>query len=321
MHDVVAMLQQLQQENANLRNAMEQLQVARVPIHVLASIANPVPQAPKEPRVSLPEKFDGDRTKLRDFVNQVRLVFRLQPHRYAIEETQVGLIRSLLIGTALSWFSSLLEKDSPLLADLDQFLDEFNRTFGERDRALIATTKLRTLQQRSRPTSAYIAEFQQLACDLDWNDMALITMFRWGLRDDIKTLLLNLPKPTTLSEAITQAINYDNRLFEQRQERRLLFGSYQADYTAPTRQTSSSTSTPEPMQINTSRVRKLTEEEKERRRKEHLCFYYGCKDHNLNNCPLNQDTRKSSRKTTTASHIRDHATDKCYHNIRSYLIF
>jgi hypothetical protein len=169
----------------------------------------------------------------------------------------------LLTGTALSWFSSLLEKDSPLLANLDQFLEEFSRTFGERDRTLIATTKLRTLQQRSRPTSAYVVEFQQLACDLDWNDTALITMFRWGLRDDIKTLLLNLPKPTTLSEAITQAIDCDNRLFEQRQERRLLFGSYRADYTAPTRQTSSSTSTPEPMQIDTSRVRKLTEEEKE----------------------------------------------------------
>ncbi len=71
MHDVVAMLQQLQQENANLRNAMEQLQVAHTSVHV------PVPQAPKEPWVSLPEKFDEDRTKLRDFVNQVRLVFRL----------------------------------------------------------------------------------------------------------------------------------------------------------------------------------------------------------------------------------------------------
>jgi len=146
---------------------MEQLQVAHAPVHVPASIANPVPEAPKEPRVSLPEKFDGDRTKLRDFVNQVRLVFRLQPHRYATEETQVGLIGSLLTGTALSWFSSLLEKDSPLLANLDQLLEEFRRTFGERDRALIATTKLRTLQQQSRPASAYVAKFQQLTCDLD----------------------------------------------------------------------------------------------------------------------------------------------------------
>jgi hypothetical protein len=77
---------------------MEQFQVAHAPVHV------PVPQAPKEPWVSLPEKFDKDRTKLRDFVNQVRLVFRLQPHIYATEETQVGLIGSLLTETALSWF-------------------------------------------------------------------------------------------------------------------------------------------------------------------------------------------------------------------------
>jgi hypothetical protein len=136
------MLQQLQQENANLRNAMEQLQVACAPIHVPTPAANRVPQAPKEPRVSLLEKFDGDCTKLRDFVNQVRLVFCLQPHRYATKETQVGLIGSLLTGTALSWFLSLLEKDSPLLADLDQFLEKFSKMFGERDQALIATTKL-----------------------------------------------------------------------------------------------------------------------------------------------------------------------------------
>ncbi len=90
----------------------------------------------------MPEKFDGDCTKLQDFVNQVRLVFRLQPHKYATEETQVGLIGSLFTETALSWFSSLLEKDSPLMANIDQFLEEFSRKFGERDRALIATTKL-----------------------------------------------------------------------------------------------------------------------------------------------------------------------------------
>ena len=111
-------------------------------------------------------------------------------------------------------------------------------------------------------------------------------MFRWGLRDDIKTLLLNLPKPTTLSEAITQAIDCDNRLFEQRQERRLLFGSYRADYATPACQTPSSTSTVKPMQIDTSRVKKITEEEKERRRREHLCLYCRGKDHGVKNCPL-----------------------------------
>ena len=66
MHDMFAMLQQLQQENANLRSAMEQLQVAPTSSHVPAIAVDPASHAPKEPRVALPDKFDGDRTKLRD---------------------------------------------------------------------------------------------------------------------------------------------------------------------------------------------------------------------------------------------------------------
>jgi hypothetical protein len=161
MHDMIVLIQQLQQENANIRHAMKQHQAAHAQVHLPAPVANPVPhpQAPKEPRVSLPDKLDGDRTKLRDFVNQIWLVFRLQPQRYSTEEIQVGFIGTFLTRTALSWFSSLLEKNSPLLTNCDQFLEELSRTFGEKDRALIATAKLRLIQQRSRPASAYVAEF------------------------------------------------------------------------------------------------------------------------------------------------------------------
>ena len=126
-------------------------------------------------------------------------------------------------------------------------------------------------------------------------------MFRWGLRDDIKTLLLNFPKPTTLSEAITQVIDCDNRLFEQQQERRLLFGSYRREYAAPARQTPSNTSTPEPMQIDASKVKKLSEEEKERRRREHLCLYCGGKDHGWRNCPAKLQGPKLHKFRGTSS--------------------
>jgi hypothetical protein len=54
--------------------------------------------------------------------------------KYLIEASQVGLIEILLSGTALSWFVPLLEKNSPLLEDLNNFLTEFNETFGEIDR-------------------------------------------------------------------------------------------------------------------------------------------------------------------------------------------
>jgi hypothetical protein len=58
MHDVVAMLQQLQQENANLQNAMEQFQVARAPIHVPAPAANPIPQACQRSLTKIVQNFE-----------------------------------------------------------------------------------------------------------------------------------------------------------------------------------------------------------------------------------------------------------------------
>ena len=52
----------------------------------------------KDPQVSLPEKFDGTRSKFRGFVNQVRLITILQPQQYPTDATRVGLVGTLLTG-------------------------------------------------------------------------------------------------------------------------------------------------------------------------------------------------------------------------------
>ena len=177
MEEILRVLQQLQVENPNLRSAFDQLQTAPNPIPALPATATLSQQTPKEPRIVLPEKFDGTRSKFRDFVNHIRLIFHLQAQRYPTAEIQIGLIGSLLTGAAFSWFSPLSETNSPLLTDLDAFLAEFTNTFGETDQARTTTTKLQSLQQRSRAASVYAAEFQQLACDVDWDDNALISAF------------------------------------------------------------------------------------------------------------------------------------------------
>ena len=44
--------------------------------------------------------------------------------------------------------------------------------------------------------------------------------FRYGLRNDVKDLLLSFPKkPKSLTEAMSRAVRCDNRLFERRSER------------------------------------------------------------------------------------------------------
>ena len=122
MEEILRVLQQLQVENANLWSAFDQLQTAPNPVPAPPATATSSQQIPKKPRIVLPEKFDGTQSKFRDFVNHIRLIFCLQAQRYPTAEIQIGLIGSLLTGAAFSWFSPLLEKNSPLLMDLDAFL-------------------------------------------------------------------------------------------------------------------------------------------------------------------------------------------------------
>lgn len=254
----------------------------------------PPVQQQKEPRISLPDKFDGTRSKFRGFINQIRLITVLQPERYPTEESRVGLIGTLLTGQALSWFAPLFEKGSSILNNFETFLEAFAEAFGEHDKARWATTKIRSLRQGARSTSIYASDFRQLACDINWDEEALISQFYWGLRDDVKDLLLTLPDPQTLNEAISQAVKCDNRLFQRRQDQRSWISSRQ-DTTrhASTMSASSmnSHSDIEDMQIDAVRFKPLTPEEKKRRMEKGLCLYCGDEGHKAGNCPKKQNQR------------------------------
>ena len=59
-----------------------------------------------------------------------------------------------------------------------------------------------------------------LISDIPWDDQALMEQFRYGLRNDVKDLLLNfLEEPKSLIEAISRVVRCDNHLFEQHSER------------------------------------------------------------------------------------------------------
>ena len=114
--------------------------------------------------------------------------------------------------------------------------------------------------------------------------------------------MLNLSDPTTLSEAVTHAVRCDNRLFERRQECRSSSRPFRVDAATPIRQNNASF--PEPMQIDASKVLKLSQEEKDRRRKEDLCLYCGEKGHRVHNCHKKVSTSKPHKfRYTSADHL------------------
>jgi hypothetical protein len=81
---------------------------------------------------------------------------------------------------------------------MTQFEALFTAVFGDSNRERVAKTKMQSLLQGTRSAAIYAAEFQQLTCDLEWNDKAFINRFRYGLKDDVKDLLITMPKVETL---------------------------------------------------------------------------------------------------------------------------
>jgi hypothetical protein len=179
---------------------------------------------------------------------------------------------------ARSWLAPLLEKVSPILYNLEAFLERFTAAFGDSDRERVAERKIQNLCQGTRSAAIYAAEFQQLTCNLDWNDKAYMTRFCYGLKDDVKNLLITMPKVDTLKELISQAITCDNRLFELRQERRSRWRNDGAFIPRPKSLENYSTR-PQSMQIDAVRFKTLTPEVKERRMENGLCLYCGEEGH------------------------------------------
>ena len=71
----------------------------------------------------------------------------------------MGLVGTLLIGQALSWFVPLFKKNASILSNFEAFLRAFSEAFGEHDKICSATTKICSLRQGTQSTSNYAFEF------------------------------------------------------------------------------------------------------------------------------------------------------------------
>ncbi len=99
-----------------------------------------------------------------------------------------------------------------MLNDFETFIEKFNAIFGDKERTL--NIKIQLVCQGSHLVMVYASKFKQLICDISWGEAVFINEFQFGLRGDVKDLLLTLLDLSTLSEAITQTIQCDNKLFE-----------------------------------------------------------------------------------------------------------
>ena len=286
----------------------------------------------KEPKVKDPETFNGKRDQLNAFITECNLVFELQPSRFSDERVKVNYMISYLRGTPLEAVRPYLNaRPRPrCITDYDEFITYLRSNFGDPDEIGTTRRKYKSLCQTG-PASAYFSELQQYLAILGYKDQdPIVDHAIDGLKSWLKDELARRPRPTTFVELREFVIPLDNRIYERDQEKKKEKDTTSDSSSKTTNNTSMSTpsakhndqrtsskSVTETTAINksadkstqlatksptggyTSQSRPpLSQEEKDRRRRENLCSYCGGPGHFATDCP---NAKKSNFTKTTVT--------------------
>ena len=294
----------LQEGYTRLENRVQALSAPSTSSASGTSTSPSVIMLPPEPKVPMPERFSGERSKYRAFRNACELYFALQPRNFSLEATKVGFVISLLYCEPQAWAHRLMEQKDLSLDRLDTFFQAMSLLYEDPHLAATAEAALHALQQGRRPAEDYVSEFRRWSADTNWNNAALCYQFRLGLSETLKDELARVGVPETLEALINLTIQIDRRLRERRTERAtglsrpawMLPRVPTFPNPSPPAPITTSRDIPEPMQLGLIRP-SLTSEERLRRRTNNLCLYCGEPGHYVRTCPAKY------RKSTSLSSV------------------
>lgn len=178
--------------------------------------------------VAKPDLYHGERAKLNDWLTQMQLYLSLSkvdtnPKKHVL------IAITYMRGNAQKWINPYLqvylegdtkenhaeyEGTKAWMESFPNFKKEVGKILGPSNEDKVAIRIVQHLQQRTS-ASDYAAKFKRYSVQTGWDDEALMTMFRRGLKDRVKDkMAFDGQRVDDLDELITQAIEIDDKLYE-----------------------------------------------------------------------------------------------------------
>lgn len=231
-------MEHLQQQIAQMQQLIDAL------IHTQSPNPPPAPQpttlnsstssnvaatTPSSVKVATPDIFDGTTSKADTFLSQLTLYF----HGKRLHDDSDRIIFALSYmkeGNAGKWAKQkVIEygKIGSITTTWDEFVVEFQKTFGDPDPANTARHKLAQLKQGNQTADQYVASFREWKDDTGYNDAALVEQFKKGLHSALVDKIYGLSDmPTTLEGWITWALKFDRQWRQREEMKKLLVQSH-----------------------------------------------------------------------------------------------
>jgi len=181
---------------------------------------------PRSFKPAKPDHYYGDRNKFDDWVNQMDMYLMFNPVQATLKTVFAS---TYLRGSAQNWIKPHLkvyldsqgtQDPTGMFRDYTTFKVKLKEIFGSSNEVTQAIRVIQHLKQRTS-ASEYAAKFEEHSQVTGWDQQALMTMFRRGLKDSVKDQLMNHGGTLdTLKDLTEAAIEIDDRLYERALERK-----------------------------------------------------------------------------------------------------
>jgi hypothetical protein len=182
----------------------------------------PVPHA-KEISLNKPTNFDGDRTKVKVFLQECLAYLDINDEIYTTDKVRIAFILSYFTdGEARRWKETYTDKiRDPITKRLNYptfatFINDVEKAFRSADRVQEAINKLEILKQGKKTAEELVTEFRHLAsmAELEQttrsDNIHLIGLFRKALNPQLsRRILFGDAVPKTFEEWVEKAIQID----------------------------------------------------------------------------------------------------------------